>query len=355
MVLQSDTVLERASALKAEGRSFALVTVVRCESPTSAKPGAKAVVDAEGNIEGWIGGGCAQPAVIDTVKKALKDGQARLIRVSPGKGGAVEEGVIDFGMTCHSGGTLDIFIDPVVARPALLIIGASPAAQALAALASRAGFDVSAAYPGADSDMFPDALQVVDGLDVDSLPGGTPTFVVVGTQGKRDEGGLEAALATGAPYIAFIASERKAAKLRDYLKERGHDAERVDAIVSPAGVEIGAVSYEEIALSVLAGLVKARRLEGIGAVPGQPQTAAPASAGSCCGSKTGADPASAATTPNAVATTAIDPVCGMSVAVANAEFTSAYQGQKYYFCCAGCQHSFEKAPQQYLDAQAGRA
>jgi xanthine dehydrogenase accessory factor len=353
MVLQSDTVLERASALKAAGRPFALVTVVRCESPTSAKPGAKAVVDVEGNIEGWIGGGCAQPAVIDTVKKALKDGQARLIRVSPSKGGTVEEGVIDFGMTCHSGGTLDIFIDPVVPRPALLIIGASPSAQALAALASRAGFDVSAACPGADRDMFPDALQVLDSLDVASLAGNAPAFVVVATQGKRDEGGLEAALATGSPYIAFIASERKAVKLRDYLKERGHDAQRVDAIVSPAGVEIGAVSYEEIALSVLAGLVKARRLEGIGAAALQAETAG----GSACrGSKTaqGETLRSAAAALTAAApATAIDPVCGMSVDVANAEFRSEYQGQPYYFCCAGCQHSFDKSPEQYLNAEVG--
>jgi len=333
MLLQSDRVLEQASALKAEGKPFALVTVVRCESPTSAKPGAKAVVDAEGKIAGWIGGGCAQPAVIDTVKKALKDGQARLIRVSPGKGGTVEEGITDFGMTCHSGGILDIFIDPVVPRPALLIIGASPSAQALAALASRAGFDVSAAYPGADNDMFPDARQVVDSLDVTSLQGGEPDFVVVATQGKRDEGGLEAALATASSYIAFIASERKADKLRAYLKERGHDAARVDAIVSPAGVEIGAVTYEEIALSVLAGLVKARRLEGIAAVPEAVETSAAASA----------------------AVSAIDPVCGMSVEVATAEFTSEYLGQMYYFCCAGCQQSFDKLPEHYLQTGEGSA
>jgi xanthine dehydrogenase accessory factor len=348
MVLQSDTVLERASALKAEGRAFALVTVVRCESPTSAKPGAKAIVDAEGNIEGWIGGGCAQPAVIDTVRKALKDGQARLIRVSPTRGGTVEEGVIDFGMTCHSGGTLDIFIDPVVARPALLIIGASPSAQVLASLASRAGFDVSAAFPDANAGMFPDALQVLDSLDVASLQEREPAFVVVATQGKRDEGGLEAALATASPYIAFIASERKAGKLREYLKERGHDARRVDAIVSPAGVEIGAVTCEEIAVSVLAGLVRARRLEGIGIDPVPEKPAVPATAGGS--SKTGEAATGRRTggAQSASPATAIDPVCGMSVEVANAEFTSEFQGERYYFCCAGCQHSFDKSPEQYL-------
>jgi xanthine dehydrogenase accessory factor len=349
MALQSDTVLERAGALKAEGKPFALVTVVRCESPTSAKPGAKAIVDAEGNIEGWIGGGCAQPAVIDTVRKALKDGQARLIRVSPTRDGAVEEGVIDFGMTCHSGGTLDIFIDPVIARPALLIIGASPSAQALASLASRAGFDVSVAFPDASADMFPDALRVLDGLDVASLES-APAFVVVATQGKRDEGGLEAALATASPYIAFIASERKAGKLREYLKERGHDARRVDAIESPAGVEIGAVTCEEIALSVLAGLVRARRMEGIGAVPVPGKTAATAVAGGSPKTGEAATGRSAGGDRSDAPATAIDPVCGMNVKVANAEFKSEYRGQHYYFCCAGCQHSFDKSPERYLKA-----
>ncbi len=354
MLLQSDTVLDKASALKAEGRPFALVTVVRCQSPTSAKPGAKAVVDAEGNIEGWIGGGCAQPAVIDTVKKALRDGQPRLIRVSPTKGETVEEGIIDFGMTCHSGGTLDIFIDPVVPRPALLIIGASPSAQALAALASRAGFAVTAASAGADRDMFPDAQRVLDGLDVGALQESGPAFVVVATQGKRDEGGLEAALATGAPYIAFIASARKADKLRAYLKERGHDAVRVDAIVSPAGVEIGAVTYEEIALSVLAGLVQARRLEGIGAAPTVGRTTA---AAACCGSESiaGAAVSAASGEQTVEPESAVDPVCGMSVELANAEFRSEYQGQCYYFCCAGCQHSFDKSPEDYLRAAEGGA
>jgi len=337
-MLQTDAVLEKAQELKRQGTAFALATVVRCESPTSAKPGAKAIIDAKGGIEGWIGGGCAQPAVIATAKKALKDGQPRLIRVSPTKDAVVEEGIIDFGMTCHSGGTLDIFIEPVMARPALLIIGGAPSAQTLAVLASRTGFAVTAACPGADADMFPEA-QVIDGLDLSSLP--TPPFVIVATQGKRDEEGLEAALASGAPYIAFIASDRKAEKLRDYLKERGHDPARVDAIISPAGIEIGAVTPEEIALSVLAAVVKMRRETDIEAFASSTTSVAPQKEHSCCGShakqSVSSEPASA-----------VDPVCGMDVDIASAEHKSDYQGQSYYFCCAGCKHSFEKNPQQYL-------
>jgi len=344
-MLQTDAVLEKANELKRQGIAFALATVVRCESPTSAKPGAKAIINSKGEIDGWIGGGCAQPAVIATAKKALKDGQPRLIRVSPTKDTVVEEGIIDFGMTCHSGGTLDIFIEPVMAQPALLIIGGSPSAQVLAVLANRTGFAVTAACPGANTDMFPEVTQLIDGLDLTGVATPPPHFVVVATQGKYDEEGLEAALATGAPYIAFIASERKAEKLRGYLKERGYDAARVDAIISPAGIEIGAVTPEEIALSVLAAVVKLRRETGVVTASSSTSSEQAQTDSGCCSSPAAESQAAPV---NATQTTAIDPVCSMSVDIATAEYKSDYQGQSYYFCCAGCQHSFEKAPEQYL-------
>jgi xanthine dehydrogenase accessory factor len=232
-----------------------------------------------------------------------------------------------------------------------LIIGASPVAQALGELAHHAGFAVHAAFPGADADMFPQAVQIIDGLELDELRCGVPPLVVVATQGKRDEPGLEVALNTGSGYIAFVASARKADKLRDQLKERGRDAAQVDAIISPAGIEIGAVTPEEIAVSVLAGLIQARR-----AAVAAPTEAPAKQQGSCCGG--GAEPeqttVAAATSccgGGAVATTAVDPVCGMSVQIAGAEHVSSYQGTNYYFCCAGCQHSFDKDPQSYLAAQ----
>jgi xanthine dehydrogenase accessory factor len=333
-MIETDAVLDKASALKASGTPFALVTVVRAESPTSAKPGAKAVVTADGEIEGWIGGGCAQPVVIKVVKQVLQDGSARLIRISPDRDEIIAEGIMDFNMSCHSGGTLDIFIDPVVARPALWIIGASPAAQALSGLAQRLGFTVTAAFPGADQALFPEAERVIDKLD-GLAAAGAPAFVVVATQGKRDEAGLEAALSTGAGYIAFVASERKAGKLKQYLKERGHDAARVDAIISPAGVEIGAVTPEEIALSVLAGVVQARRTATVTMAAAKPVL-------KVATQSTGGGATQAAE--------AIDPICGMSVTVATAEHCSEYAGQTYYFCCAGCKHSFDKEPQRYVEA-----
>ncbi len=326
---KTDSVLEKASQLKAQGVSFVLATVVRCEPPTSAKPGAKAIIDAEGVVEGWIGGGCAQPAVIATAKKALEDGRPRLIRITPNKNTAEGEGVVEFGMTCHSGGSLDIFIDPIVKRPGLLVIGASPAAISLTELASRTGFEVTAAFPNADGELFPDADRVVGSLELSELSGVRPAFVVVATQGKRDEAGLEAALNTGADYIAFIASAKKAAKLREYLADKGYDDHRIKAIVSPAGMDIRAVTPQEIAVSVLAALVERRRRE-------QPAGASPA------GEEGASEKAPK------LRQVATDPICGMSVDIAAAEYSTDYRGHTYYFCCAGCQHRFEQQPEQYV-------
>ncbi|HYW93869.1 MAG TPA: XdhC family protein [Gammaproteobacteria bacterium] len=335
-MIVTDTILEQASRLKAAGEQFALVTVVRSDSPTSAKPGAKGIVRLDGTIEGWIGGGCAQPAVIKTAKQALRDGQPRLIRITPDTEGDADEGITEFGMACHSGGTLDIFIDPVTVKPTLLILGSAPAGQVLTGLAARVGFHVVVADRRIEREAFPEAAAVLDSMDGITLQ--PPAFVVVATQGRRDEAGLEAALATGAEYVAFISSGRKADKLREYLKERGHDPARVDAIIAPAGVPTGAVTPEEIALSVLAGVSQARRA-GKGAVSAaaaarapQPETAPepPAQAGEEAGE-------------------AIDPVCGMSVEIADAEHVAEHGGRRYYFCCAGCRHKFEKSPDEYLE------
>jgi xanthine dehydrogenase accessory factor len=279
-MFKTNEILDRADNLKSTGQAFVLATVVRAESPTSAKPGAKALVFDDGTIEGWIGGGCAQPAVIETAKEALRDGQPRLIRVSPKKSDTLAEGIIDFGMTCHSGGTLDIFIDPVLAPTRLLVIGISPAAQSLVALAARTGFQVTAAFPGADRALFADAHQVTDGFQ----PTHTPHLVVVATQGNNDEAGLEAALQSNAPYLAFIASGKKAGKLKQRMIEKGFDPARVEQLVSPVGVEIGAVTPEEIALSVLAALVVRRRSDVLEVAEQSSQEKLPdTEAISCCG------------------------------------------------------------------------
>ena len=252
-----------AQGLQAQGQPYALVSVLRVLAPASARPGDKAIVTADGIVHGWIGGGCAQPAVLRTVRQALADGRARVIRIAPAEEGAVREldDVLEFGMACHSGGTLELFVDPMLPRARLVVVGDTPLAAALAGLAPRVGLPVTVLAHGADAARFPDADQVLDDdapADIGRriAPG---AFVVVATQGRRDVQGLRAALALQARAIFFVASARKAAVLKTALVQAGQDAAAVAAIVAPAGQAIGAQTPEEIALSVLAAVVAARR------------------------------------------------------------------------------------------------
>jgi len=258
--MSSSDVLAAAQRLQQQDQPYALVTVLRVLAPASARPGDKAVVTAAGIQHGWIGGGCAQPAVLRSVRLALADGRARIIRITPAEEGRMREldDVLEFGMACHSGGTLELFVDPMLPRARLTVIGDSPLAAALAGLAPRVGLPVTVLARGADTARFPDAEQVHTG-DESSAHIAPGSFVVVATQGRRDLQGLRAALALQARQVFFVASARKAQVLKTSLLESGHDAAAVAAIVAPAGQPIGAQTPEEIALSVLAAVVAARR------------------------------------------------------------------------------------------------
>lgn len=269
--------IRQAAAWEAAGRPFALVTVLRAEAPTSAKPGDKALVDADGQIHGWIGGGCAQPAVVTTVRRALADGQPRTIRIAPADESRERSlaNVLEFGMACHSGGTLELFVDPVAPPAQLVVVGDSPVARALAGLAPRVGLQVAVVAHGATAADFPDAARVLG----DDQPAAVTAalaagaLVVVATQGRRDIPGLRAALALRPRHCWFVASARKADVLKANLMTAGEEAAAVAAIQAPAGQAIGARTPEEVALSVLAAVVAARR----GGEP-QAEAAAPAAA-----------------------------------------------------------------------------
>jgi xanthine dehydrogenase accessory factor len=252
---------EQVRQLDAERTPYALATVVRCKSPTSARPGYKALVTAAGDIHGWIGGGCVQPAVIKATRQALRDGLPQLIRVSPVEDARPEEDVSDFKSACYSGGSVDIFIEPMLSRPALLLLGSSEVAKSLATLAHFAGFAVTVASPAADEAGFPWADQIIRNFDVENTAFSGVPLVVVATQGKGDQAALQAALRVDTFHRAFVASERKANKLKQLLKEKGSGSAAVDAIIAPAGMAIGATTPEEIAVSVLAGLIAARHTE----------------------------------------------------------------------------------------------
>ena len=227
-----------AARLQAQQQPFALVSVLRVQPPASAKAGDKALVTADGAIHGWIGGGCAQPAVIKTVRAALADGQPRTIRITPTDETAERTlgDVLEFGMACHSGGTLELFIDPVLPAAHLTVLGDSPVARALSVLAPRVGFTVAVVAEGATAPDFPDAQTVLPSDDAASVRAALPSagFVVVATQGRRDLPALKAALALQPRTLWFVASARKAGVLKQSLIASGEDAARVAAIVAPA-------------------------------------------------------------------------------------------------------------------------
>ena len=274
-----------AQRLQQQGEPYALVSVVRTRAPTSARAGDKALVTAQGIVHGWIGGGCAQPAVLHTVRQALQDGRARLVRVAPAEeepapaAGSAPGETLEFDMGCHSGGTIELFIDPILPPTRLVVIGDSPVAVALAGLAPRVGLPVTVIARGADPQRFADASQLIDSDEPSTVAGqvAAGSWVVVATQGRRDLPGLRVALALQAAKVWLVASSRKAAALREALLAANCDPQQVSAIVAPAGQPIGAQTPEEIALSVLAAGVTARR-----AVRATPDAATATPTG-CCG------------------------------------------------------------------------
>lgn len=260
-------VLDLVAKLKAAEQVFALATVVRTVSVTAAKAGAKAVISPDGTIvAGWIGGGCARGAVLKAARDCIADGQPRMVSVQP------EDVLAELGVTagenrdgvrfaknmCPSRGTMDIFVEPVLPHPSLVVLGASPVAMSLAAQARALGYHVTLAAPAGDIAAAPEADVVVDGFVPHDL-NEARRFVVVSTQGKGDEAALKAALAIPAEYHAFVGSRRKMAALRAKLTADGAPADAIASIKAPAGLDLGAITPEEIAMSILAEITLERR------------------------------------------------------------------------------------------------
>ena len=260
-------VLDLVAQMKAAEESFVLATVVRTVSVTAAKAGAKAIIRPDGSIvAGWIGGGCARGAVLKAAREALADGVPRMVSVQPEnllaelgvKPGENRDGVRFASNMCPSKGTMDIFVEPVLPHPSLVILGASPVALSLAAQARTLGYHVTLAAPAADLAGQPDVDRLIDGFGLDDLSAAR-RFVVVSTQGKGDEAALCAAVATEAAYHAFVGSRRKMASLRAKLLAEGIAAALLDRVKAPAGLDLGAITPEEIAMSILAEITLERR------------------------------------------------------------------------------------------------
>jgi xanthine dehydrogenase accessory factor len=321
--------------LRNTGDPFAIATVVRAEKPTSAKMGAKAILTEDGKLSGWIGGSCAEPTVKREAKKAIQDGQPRLIRLCPPEklGQAPQEGVIEIALTCISGGTLEIYIEPQLAQPHLVVVGHLATAEALVSLGKDLGWRVSLLGLEVTRERFPNVDQLIDELDFSRVAITKNTHVVVASHGNYDEDMLVAALQSEAPYVALIASRKRAGAILQYLNESNLRPEQITRLKYPAGLDFGAATPEEIALSILAEIIQRRR---------RPADIVQ-----------DRSPVNTLQLPMAQnpATEAIDPVCGMAVEIATARFTSEFKGRTYYFCAAGCKRSFDKEPGKYLQTE----
>jgi len=319
--------LEEMGALARRGQAFAVATVVWRQSPSSSQPGARAIITADGELRGWIGGACAEPVVIREAQRVIADGTARLLLLgSPEQfGAAIPDGVTVVPISCQSEGALEVYVEPVLPAPHLVIVGSSPMAHTLASLSGALGW----------------RTDLVPGPDFATASADERSMIVVATQGHDDEDVLERAVAARPAYLGLVGSRRRGAAVLGYLAERGIPQDELDGIRVPAGLDLGKTTHQEIAVAILAELVQLR------------------ASGALSGSRTGA--AKPGRRPEtAPFTEAVDPVCGMTVATGSSRSLSAgapggrppelalrHDGVDYYFCCAGCRQAFEKDPDAY--------
>lgn len=291
----------RAAALASERVPFVSATVVRAQRPASVRPGDTAIVLADGTIDGFVGGACAAPSVRLHAARVLETGEPLLLRIVPGDGeGPASEGAVTVRNPCLSGGALEIFLEPRVPAPRLLVVGDAPVAAALTQLGQQLGYEVVAVSGG------------------ELRPASGDAALVVASHGRDEHDALAAALRGGIPYVGLVASRTRGTAVAGDLRAAGLGDEALDRLHTPAGLAIGAQGANEIALSILAEIVALRR----GALP-QP---APALA------------------------TATDPVCGMAVAALDASVHTDHHGRRVYFCGEGCRGAFEADPAAFAAA-----
>jgi len=336
------SIFARAAELEAAGRPFVTATVVAVARPTSARPGASGIVHPDGTIEGWVGGSCAQPVVVREALHAMADGQPRLLRLSkdaPAEGRR-GDGVIELVMTCHSGGTLEIYVEPHLPAPLLWVAGTTPIAGALVTLGSALGWRVTLFDPFASAEDFPAADEVSQETVLTRVEPDASPYVVVATQGQWDEEALAAALRRNASYVGLVASPTRANVVRQWLRdETGLAEDRLAALRAPAGLDLGAETAEEIALSILGELVQVRR--------GRADFVAAPGPATLSGDQPLIVPPIEPIVDDLVL---VDPVCGMSVDRARARHLAEHDGTVYAFCSIGCRTRFIKEPSVYLAA-----
>jgi xanthine dehydrogenase accessory factor len=292
----SGEVLRQAGHLTGEGTPYVLATVVNVLRPASTRRGDKALVTADGELTGWVGGACSEPIVVREALRALADSEPRLVRIGPpGSAEDTPDDVVVAESMCASEGVVEVLLEPQLPSPLLVVVGDGPAARTLAELAPPVGWRVS--------------TTLVDGADA----------VVVATMGHGDEETLEAVLASPVGYVGLVASSRRASAVQEALRARGVGEEALARLRSPAGLDLGPSTQAEIAVAVLAELVAWRHTRG--EVPAPPAEA-------------------------------VDPVCGMTVAIEGAKEVAVHEEVTYYFCGAHCRRRFEADPARFVGIEA---
>jgi xanthine dehydrogenase accessory factor len=315
-------VLERMGAMARRGEAFALATVVWRQGPSSSKQGSRAIITADGQLDGWIGGACAEPVVVRAAKQVIADGNARLLLLgSPDQfGGAVPEGMVVVPISCQSEGALEIYIEPVLPVPHLVIVGSSPMAHTLAQLARALDWATDLVSP---PDFAPDSASK-HGANERSM-------VIVATQGHGDEDMIERAAAMRPAYLGLVASRRRGEAVLGYLAERGVPQEQLDKVHAPAGLDLGKTTHEEMAVAILAELVQLRASGALAELPRPRGSRAPRELRA-----------------ELKLAEAVDPVCGMTVTAGAAAMPAEHDGVTYHFCCAGCRQKFTENPDAYI-------
>jgi xanthine dehydrogenase accessory factor len=320
--------IDQISKYMGQGEEFAIAQVIWREAPSSGKPGDKAIILKDGSLIGWIGGGCVKGIAVKEAQEAIRENRSRLVRIDPDEENSEDGSHKTYHMACHSGGTIELFIEPITPNPQLIIVGKSNIARALSKLAIASNLRVTVLSKDVDKGMFPGVNNIHDRTDFSKVNIDKNTFIVVATQGEDDEESIRKALETSCNYVGFISSLRKSGKIKEYLVQTELSENRINQLKTPVGMDINAKLPEEIAISILAEIVQLFRDPNRKAVQ-EPDTAINDD-------------------------TYINPVCRVSVSKKDAKHILEYGGHTVYFCCDGCKVTFDTEPEKYIEVLENR-
>lgn len=318
--------IDKINEYKNTAEAYAIAIIVRRKIPSSGKPGDKAIITADGHIHGWIGGGCTRGIVLKEALLSIKERKPRFVSISPTKMEGTDENTKIYAMTCQSGGEVEVYIEPVLPKPQLVIFGTSHIAKSLAKVAKAIDYQVDVVMSSADKNVFPEVDNVIGIKDLDDGQIKSSAYIVVCTQGEGDAEALQKALGIGSSYLSFVASRKKAQAIYTEVRDMGATFEQLKTIKTPAGLDIGAKMPDEVAISIIAEIIKHYRAVDEVA------------------------PTKEAHKEEIVLKNEdffMNPVCNIPVQKSTAKHVINYKEKNYYFCCDGCKVSFEKEPDKY--------